>query len=69
MLKYFASCLKKIELFLGNKGVHYSELKEDQCLQKLHFMVDVTTYLNQDCKLEEILHFRFLKKMFLFKEK
>lgn len=76
MLKRFASCINEIKLFLDNKGIQYPELTEDQWLQKLHFMVDITSQLNQLNRklqgkgntafsmLEEIISFE--KKLILF---
>lgn len=77
-LKRFSSCINEIKLFLDNKGVQYPELTEDQWLQKLYFMVDVTSQLNQlnhklqgkgntaFSMLEEVISFE--KKLILFAE-
>uniref|UniRef100_A0A8C5PAV1 HAT C-terminal dimerisation domain-containing protein n=1 Tax=Leptobrachium leishanense TaxID=445787 RepID=A0A8C5PAV1_9ANUR len=47
VLKRFASLLSEIKAFFLEKGVHYPELTNDQWIQKLYFMVDVTSHLNQ----------------------
>ncbi|XP_076763723.1 general transcription factor II-I repeat domain-containing protein 2A-like [Xylocopa sonorina] len=47
VLKRFASLFPEIRAFLFEKGVHYSELTDDQWIQNIYFMVDVTFHLNQ----------------------
>lgn len=43
----FSSCINEIKLFFDDKGLQYTELTQNQWLQKLYFLVDVTTQLNQ----------------------
>ncbi|KAG8453209.1 hypothetical protein GDO86_000003 [Hymenochirus boettgeri] len=47
VLKRFASLVTEIKAFFVEKGVHYPELTDHQWIQKLYFMVDVTSHLNQ----------------------
>ncbi|XP_067094207.1 general transcription factor II-I repeat domain-containing protein 2B-like [Osmerus mordax] len=46
VLKRFAACLEEVKTFLGSKGLKFSELEQPEWLEKLHFMVDMTAYLN-----------------------
>ena len=41
VLKRFAVCLKEVKTFLGSKELTFPELEQPECLEKLHFMVDV----------------------------
>lgn len=46
MLKRFAACLEHVKTFLESKGLAYPKLEHPDCLEKLHFMVDMTVHLN-----------------------
>lgn len=46
MLKRFTACLEHVKIFLENKGLTYPELEDPDWLERLHFMVDMTSHLN-----------------------
>jgi hypothetical protein len=46
VLKRFAFLLLEIRAFLLEKGVDYAELTDYQWIQKVYFMVHVTSHLN-----------------------
>ena len=46
VLKRFAACLDHVKAFLESKGLTYPELEDLDWLEKLHFMVDMTSHLN-----------------------
>ena len=46
VLKRFAACLEEIKTFMSSKGLSFPELEQPEWLEKLHFMVDMTTHLN-----------------------
>lgn len=45
-LKRVAVCLEHIKTFLESKGLTFPVLEQPDWLEKLHFMVDMTTHLN-----------------------
>ncbi|KAK9522180.1 hypothetical protein VZT92_018660 [Zoarces viviparus] len=46
VLKRFAACLEHVKTFLESKDLTYPELGDPDWLEKLHFMVDMTSHLN-----------------------
>lgn len=46
VLKYFVAYLEDKKVFLGSKGLIFPELEQPECLEKLHFMVDMMVHLN-----------------------
>ncbi len=46
VLNRFVTCLEHVETFLETKGLTYPELEDADWLEKLHFMVDMTSHLN-----------------------
>ncbi|XP_072893486.1 general transcription factor II-I repeat domain-containing protein 2-like [Hemitrygon akajei] len=46
VLKRLVACLEEVKTFLGSKGLTFPELEQPEWLEKLHFMVDMTAYLN-----------------------
>ncbi len=46
VLNRFVACLEHVKTFLETKGLTYPELEDADWLEKLHFMVDMTSHLN-----------------------
>lgn len=46
VLKRFAACVEHINNFMQTKDKNYPELQDPNWLEKLHFMVDMTSHLN-----------------------
>lgn len=40
------ACLKHLKTFLQSKDLNYPELEDPDSLEKLHFMVDMTSHFN-----------------------
>ncbi len=77
VLAHFAAFLEEVKKFLEEKGHHeYTYLKNPEWLQKFHFLVDITSHLNELSRklqgkgntalmlLEEVLSFE--RKLSLF---
>ncbi len=76
VLKRFVACLEDVKTFLETKSLTYPKLEDADWLEKLHFMVDMTSHLNmlntslqgKGCtavqKLEDVLAFE--RKMTVF---
>ena len=47
VLKRFAACVEHVKIFLQSKDLTYPELEDLDWLEKLHFMVDMTSHLNR----------------------
>ncbi len=48
MLAHFAACLEEVKKFLEEKGHHeYAYLTNPEWLQKFHFLIDITSHLNE----------------------
>ena len=46
VLERFAACIEEIKIFLAEKDCVYQELSNPEWIQKLYFMVDITSHLN-----------------------
>lgn len=55
VLRRFVACLEHVKTFLKSKDLYYPQLEDTEWLEKLHFMVDMTSHLN---KLNESLQGR-----------
>ncbi len=73
VLNRFVACLEHVKTFLETKGLTYPELEDADWLEKLHFMVDMTSHLNTSLQgkgrtavqmLEDVLAFE--RKMTVF---
>ena len=47
VLRRFVACLEHVKTFLKSKNLNYPQLEDTKWLEKLHFMVDMTSHLNQ----------------------
>ena len=47
VLKRFAACVEHVKIFLQSKDLTYPELEDRDWLERLHFMVDMTSHLNR----------------------
>ena len=55
VLRRFVACLEHVKTFLKSKDLNYPQLEDTEWLEKLHFLVDMTSHLN---KLNESLQGR-----------
>lgn len=46
VLRRFVACLEHVKTFLKSKNLNYPQLEDTEWLEKLHFMVDMTSHLN-----------------------
>ncbi|KAK7896668.1 hypothetical protein WMY93_021993 [Mugilogobius chulae] len=46
VLRRFVACLEHVKTFLKSKNLKYPQLEDTEWLEKLHFMVDLTSHLN-----------------------
>lgn len=46
VLRHFVACLEHVKTFLKSKDLNYPQLEDTEWLEKLHFMVDMTSHLN-----------------------
>lgn len=46
VLRRFVACLEHVKTFLKSKDLNYPQLEDTEWLEKLHFMVDMTSHLN-----------------------
>lgn len=46
VLHCFVACLEHLKTFLKSKDLNYLQLEDTEWLEKLHFMVDMTSHLN-----------------------
>ena len=69
MLKCFVVCLKEVKTFLDNKGNNYPQLEQEEWLEKLHFIVDMTVHLNTALQGRGLTALHMLENVLAFKQK